>query len=140
MTYPAIRPRHDLTPMEIDGLEDGLYAFNVSRTGYRDGQGLGFIAEVEGVMVGAVAGYTWGGVSELRQVFVDEAHRGKGLGLALVQAAIAEARARGVRHVFLSTYDFQAPGFYRRLGFVEIARIEDKPLGHTDHIMRLTFE
>ena len=39
---------------------------------------------------------------------------------------------------FLATYDFQAPEFYRRLGFEEVARIADKPLGHTEFVMRLS--
>jgi hypothetical protein len=51
--------------------------------------------------------------------------------------AIEEARARGCRLMFLSTYDFQAPDFYARLGFECIATISDKPLGHVEHIMRL---
>jgi ribosomal protein S18 acetylase RimI-like enzyme len=52
--------------------------------------------------------------------------------------AIEEARTRGCRLMFLSTYDFQAPDFYARLGFERIATIPDKPLGHVEHIMRRT--
>jgi hypothetical protein len=36
----------------------------------------------------------------------------------------------------LTTYDFQAPEFYRRHGFAEVARVPDKPLGHTEFVMR----
>jgi GNAT superfamily N-acetyltransferase len=135
---PRIRARHDLTPEQIDGLEDRIYDFNASRTGYRDAEGLAFLAEVEGELIGAVAGFTWGGMCELRQVWVREDHRGGGLGRRLMQAAIEEARARGCAQVLLATYDFQAPGFYRKLGFDPVAEIKDKPLGHTEIVMRLT--
>jgi GNAT superfamily N-acetyltransferase len=132
-----IQPRHELTALEIEDLEDKLYAYNVQATGYDDGEWLGFTAEENGERVGAAAGYTWGGICELRQVWVREDRRGSGLGRALIIAAIEEAERRGCRRLLLTTYDFQAPGFYRRLGFEEAARVPDKPLGHTEFIMVL---
>lgn len=132
-----IKARHDLTPQEVDGLEDRLYEVNASRTGYEDAALLGFLAEARGELVGAVAGYTWGGICDLRQVWVHEAHRRKGLGQALMTAATREAKARGCAYVFLATHDFQAPSFYAKLAFKKVAEIVDKPLGHTEIVMRL---
>jgi GNAT superfamily N-acetyltransferase len=132
-----IRARHELSPDEVDGLETRLYDFNVAATGLADGAGLAFVAESADSLAGAVAGYTWGGICELRQVWVDEAHRGSGLGRTLMARAIEEARSRGCACVLLATYDFQAPGFYVRLGFRPVAEIPDKPLGHTEFVMRL---
>jgi ribosomal protein S18 acetylase RimI-like enzyme len=132
-----IKARHDLTPDEVDRLEDLLYEINASRTGYEDAALLGFIADVQGHVVGAVAGYTWGGICELRQVWVHEAHRGEGVGEALMTEASREATARGCAYIYLATHDFQAPGFYTKLGFQKVAEIPDKPLGHTEIVMRL---
>jgi len=136
-TSIAIKARHDLTPDELDRLEDRLYETNVSRTGHENAALLGFVAEAVGELVGAVAGYTWGGICELRQVWVRETCRGKGLGKALMAEAIREAKARGCAYIYLATYDFQAPGFYAKLGFEKVAEIPDKPLGHTEFVMRL---
>ena len=136
--HAEIVPRHDLTPDEVDGLELRLYEHNARRTGYADGAGLAFLAEAAGQRVGAVAGYSWGGICELRQVWVDEAWRGHGLGRRLMDRAVQEARARGCAQVFLTTYDFQAPGFYAKLGFRPIAELPDKPLGHRELVMRLS--
>jgi len=111
-------------------LEDRLYETNVSRTGHENAALLGFVAEAVGELVGAVAGYTWGGICELRQVWVRETCRGKGLGKALMAEAIREAKARGCAYIYLATYDFQAPGFYAKLGFEKVAEIPDKPLAH----------
>jgi N-acetylglutamate synthase-like GNAT family acetyltransferase len=133
---PEIKPRHALTAIETDALEAHLYEFNRAATGYDDGEGLAFVAEQDGEVVGAAAGYSWGGICELRQVWVHADHRGRGLGSALLEAAVAEAARRGCAHVTLATYDFQAPEFYRRHGFSEIAQVPDKPLGHTESIMR----
>jgi ribosomal protein S18 acetylase RimI-like enzyme len=130
--------RHDLSPDELDWLEVQLYDYNAAHTGYRDGEGLGFVIDRDGARVGAVAGYTWGGICELRQVWVREDYRGRGLGSKLVKAAVDEARRRRCACVLLSTYDFQAPEFYRRLGFVVVSETKDKPLGHSEFILRRT--
>lgn len=127
--------RHDL---DAAAIEQRLYEFNMDATGYRDGLDLGFVAEEAGEIVGAAAGYTWGGICEVKTLWVHPDRRKAGLGSALVAQAIDEARARGCRLMFLTTYDFQAPDFYERLGFECIATIPDKPLGHIEHIMRRT--
>jgi N-acetylglutamate synthase-like GNAT family acetyltransferase len=133
----SIRADHDLTAEQVDALEERLYAFNAGRTRHGDAAQLAFLAEVHGALIGAVAGFTWGGVCEIRQVWVDEAYRGWGVGEMLMHRAIREARDRSCACVFLATYDFQAPGFYAKLGFATVAEIRDKPLGHTEFVMRL---
>jgi len=127
--------RHDLDSAPI---EQGLYEFNMDATGYRDGLDLGFVVEEAGEVVAAAVGYTWGGICEVKTLWVHPDRRKAGLGSALMTQAVEEARARGCRLMFLTTYDFQAPDFYARLGFECIATIPDKPLGHVEHIMRRT--
>ena len=127
--------RHDL---DAAAIEQRLYEFNMDATGHRDGLDLGFVVEEAGEVVAAAAGYTWGGICEVKTLWVHPDHRKAGLGSALMAQAMDEARARGCRLMFLTTYDFQARDFYERLGFECIATIPDKPLGHVEHIMRRT--
>lgn len=137
----AILARHDFTPEAIDQLEDRLYEHNTAATGHRDGQGLGFeVLDDDGAQIGAVAGHSWGGVAEIKQLWVDAAHRGQGLGLALLDAALAEARRRGCRQVFLMSYDFQAPGLYERRGFARLIEIPDWPEGHVNVLLGLRLD
>ena len=73
---------------------------------------------------------------EIRQFWVDEPRRRRGLGTRLFAAAEHEARRRGCRQILLSTFSFQAPAFYARRGFEVIAVIEDHPRGHRNLLLR----
>lgn len=131
-----LEPRHDLTPMEVDALEDRLYERNRAVTGRDDGRGMGFVIHDEtGRMVGATAGYTWAGMSEIKQMWVDEAFRGQGYGRALLEAMVAEADRRGVLRIWVASYDFQAPGMYERAGFNRMAEFEGWPEAHVNVIL-----
>ncbi len=126
-----IEPRHDLSPDDIDAIEDHLHEHNSLATGRHDGEGLGFVIRDEGERVVSVAaGYTWAGVSELKQMWIDEAYRGRGYARALLNAFVAEACRRGVRRIWVASYDFQAPGFYRKLGYRQFGKLKDFPKGH----------
>jgi ribosomal protein S18 acetylase RimI-like enzyme len=137
---PILEPRHDLSPGEIDAVEDRLYEHNASTTGHGDGQGLGFvIREADGELIGMAAGYTWAGVSEIKQMWVHERFRGRGYGQALLDAMVAEAERRGARRIWVASYDFQAPGMYERAGFTRMAEFQDWPEGHVNVILCKVF-
>jgi len=114
-------------------LEDRIYAFNVEQTGIDDGGMLALVVrDASGRAVAAALGHTWGGTCELKTVWVDAPLRRAGLGRALVLRAIAEAEARGCSQLLLATHSFQAPGFYAKLGFRELFRLNDYPSGHAE--------
>jgi len=73
---------------------------------------------------------TYWGWMYVNLLWVSERHRGKGWGRSLMQTAEAEARKRGVRHVFLESFSFQAPKFYAKLGYQEYGRLKDFPAGN----------
>jgi ribosomal protein S18 acetylase RimI-like enzyme len=131
-----LEARHDLTPNEVDAIEGRLYEDNRDATGRHDGQGLGFVIRDDaGQMIGAAAGYTWAGTSELKQMWVDKAYRRRGYARALLDAFVEEARSRGVRHVWVASFDFQAPGMYEKAGFRRVAEFEGWPEGHVNVVL-----
>jgi ribosomal protein S18 acetylase RimI-like enzyme len=135
MTF-QVEPRHDLSPGEIEAIEDRLYEHNSHATGRRDGQGLSFVIRDEArQMIGVAAGYTLAGSSELKQLWVDKAHRGRGYARALLNAFVAEASSRGVRQIWVASYDFQARGMYEKIGFKRMAEFEGWPEGHSNVIL-----
>ena len=76
-------------------LADRIYEFNAKETGYFDGMLLaGCIRSESGEVIAGYNGHTWGGCCELAHVWVDEHHRGRGLGALLLRSAEAEAAAK----------------------------------------------
>jgi ribosomal protein S18 acetylase RimI-like enzyme len=133
----SVISRHHLSVAEIDRLEDRLYEHNRRAVGADDGCRFGFAAlDAAGVEVGAIAGYTWAAMAEIKQLWVAETRRGEGLGRALVEAAVAEARARDCRIMWVMSYDFQAPGLYERCGFERAAELADWPPGRSHVVLR----
>ncbi|RML42407.1 Acetyltransferase, GNAT family [Pseudomonas savastanoi pv. glycinea] len=61
---------------------------------------------------------------------VPEQARGQGTGSALMRKVEELAREKNCVGIWLDTFDFQAPEFYRKHGFTEIGQIDDYPPGH----------
>jgi len=124
---------------DVEFLEDRLYQFNADTTGIGDGRGLGvFLRDESNVIVAGAAGHTWGETCELRQVWVAEPLRGHGVGRRLIAEAEAEAVRRGCRQLVLATHSFQAPEFYRKLGFSVVSELPDYPRGYSHLVLRKT--
>jgi GNAT superfamily N-acetyltransferase len=68
------------------------------------------------------------GVCEMKRLFVRPALRGKGIGRALAQAIIEEARQIGYKHMRLDTVLEPAKSLYRSLGFREIPPYQHVPV------------
>ena len=126
----------DATPDEVQYLEERIYDFNSSVTGIADGMWLAFFVREGDRIIAGVCGNTWGSTCEVRQFWVEESQRGRGLGTKLFQAAEQEARRRGCTQIVLMTFSFQAPAFYLRRGFEVVATIDDHPRGHQNLLMR----
>ena len=126
----------DPTPDEVQFLEDRIYEFNSSATGIAGGEWLSFFVREADRIVAGICGNTWGGTCELRQFWVEESQRRRGLGTQLFEAAQQEARRRGCTQIVLMTFSFQAPAFYERHGFEVVATIDNHPLGWQNVVMR----
>ncbi len=72
-------------------------------------------------------------------LFVPERLRRTGIGRRLMGDAEAEAIRRGCLGAWLDTYNFQARGFYERLGYAVFGTIEDHPPGHHRFFMKKDF-
>ena len=80
-----------------------------------------------GELAAGMSGWTWGTAAGIAMTWVRAQARGTGLGARLLAEFETEARVRGCTHVFVTSFTFQAPGFYERHGYREIFRWEGVP-------------
>ncbi len=126
----------DAPAEQITGIVDAINRWNMDVTGDRDYRPVAiFLRDDAGEIRGGVTGGVWGGWLHVVGLWVDEPLRGQGLGRDLLLAAEAEASRLGARHAFLETHSFQAPGLYRRLGYVTFGELEDYPPGERQLFM-----
>lgn len=67
---------------------------------------------------------------------VTDAARGRGIGRELIAALEDTAREKGATGIWLDTFSFQAPDFYRKLGYEEFGHLPDSPAGYTRYFFR----
>jgi ribosomal protein S18 acetylase RimI-like enzyme len=131
---PAPQVEKVLGPAKRE-LFKAMRAYNKAAAGESDYRPLAVTIRDKGKIVGGLVGETYWGWMYVNVLWVAAQHRGKGCGRSLLHKAETEARKRGVRHVFLDSFSFQAPKFYAKLGYREYGRLKDFPKGHSRHSM-----
>lgn len=141
-----MEPRIVLTskpePAHLQAMFALLRSFDDAASGYAyDGVVLtiALIHPDTGEVLGGLYGSTGYNYLHVDMLFVPESMRGSGLGTRLMQQAEEEAQRRGCHGAYLETFDFQAPGFYQRLGYAVFGRLENTPPGHTRFFLRKLF-
>ncbi|MBC7281234.1 GNAT family N-acetyltransferase [Hoeflea sp.] len=74
-------------------------------------------------LAGGLVAYSVQGWLFIKLLGVAETERGNGIGRALLAKAEEYARETGLVGVYLDTFEFQAPRFYRELGYTECGRL-----------------
>jgi len=84
-----------------------------------------FVAESGGRLVGCGALHVlWSDLAEVRTVAVDPSVRGTGVGHALLERLLTQARDLGVTRVFCLTFE---TAFFGRHGFAAVTRVPVDP-------------
>lgn len=93
------------------------------------------LAEYDGEVAGCIALHKLEpDICEMKRLYLRRQFRGKGLGRALAERVIAEARQIGYKRMRLDTVEpvmKDAVGMYRKLGFKEIAPYRENPMAGT---------
>lgn len=94
---------HALAQMNVDDLKPAL----------------AFIARSPAVpLMGAVVIQPFWGALHIKQLYVEKTFRGKGIGTALMEYALAYGKSLGHPFAFVETMSFQALKFYQKMGFI----------------------
>jgi GNAT superfamily N-acetyltransferase len=115
-----------------------LNTFNIAVTGHAEYHSVSvFLRDDEhDEVLGGCLGEIWGGWLAVNILWVTEPLRGRGYGRRLLEAAERFAVERGCTRAWLTTFSFQAPDYYPKLGYEPFAVLEDHPLGHRHHFFQ----
>lgn len=62
-------------------------------------------------------------------LFVDKKYRGRRIASTLMELIESESARRGVHRIYLTTFEFQALGLYKKRGYKVAMEIDDYPIG-----------
>ena len=86
-----------------------------------------FVCKENDEIIGVLSGYFSYNEGKVTKLVVSEDHRGKGIGTSLMMEAEKYLRSKDREYMWVSSYEFQAPEFYKKLGFnVEFVRDNKK--------------
>src|SRR5215469_1611827 len=121
----------DALEKEVKVVREGLNQYNFKKAGITAPIPVNiFLRTDEGEIKGGLIGGMQGGWLHVAELWIDEEYRRNDHGTELLRCAEILARDSGCKAIGLSTADFQAPGFYLKLGFVCWGVLNDHPVGH----------
>jgi GNAT superfamily N-acetyltransferase len=122
----------DYPEMEaVSAIQRGLHAYNQEMGGPYEREPVTVLArDADGTVRGGLLGLTYWNWLFIDWLWMAREMRGHGIGGQLLDRAETIARERGCKNVYTDTFDFQAPGFWARHGYIEAGRLQGMPLGH----------
>ncbi len=119
-----------------EAIVEPLRAFNAERTSLTDARPLAVLVKgADGGVRGGLWGRTVYGWLFVELLVIPAPWRGQGLGTEVMRRAEQEAIARGCHDAWLDTFEFQAPGFYAKLGYRCFGELADYPPGGRRYFM-----
>ena len=130
----------DPDPSDARFIEEKLFQYNTKTTGFEFGGNVAaFIRDEQGEIIAGITGFCWGFTLKIDYLWVREDRRSHDYGTRLLQAAEEEGKRRGCQQVFLETHSFQAPGFYKKLGYAIFGVLDDYPAGYSQVFLKKEF-
>jgi GNAT superfamily N-acetyltransferase len=114
----------------------GVGTYNNEQAGEEKFQRVCYVLKnPEGEIVGGILGEIYWDWFYIDLLWVKEPLRRRGYGRSLLKHAEERARQQGAGNVYLDTFSFQAPDFYKQNGYEVFGELPDFPAGHTRYFM-----
>ncbi len=94
---------------------------------------LQFVALDHNQFVGGIYGHLQFEYLFINVLFVNKKYRGRKIASKLMHMMESEAVKRGVTNIYLTTFEFQALGFYKKRGYKVVMKIDDFPIGFAEY-------
>jgi len=112
-----------------EAIFQGLLEYNLARIEDKNPKDLGiYFQDGTGKKLAGLIGDTHGNWLTVKYLWVSEELRRKSIGSQILKQAEETARERGCKYVFLDTFSFQAPVFYKKHGYKEVFALEEYPV------------
>ena len=114
-----------------------VVAYNNGQAGPGNGCALFVLLRNEmGDVEGGLLGATSRGWLFVDFLVVPATLRNQGMGSKLMNVAEKEAISRGCSNAWLNTFEFQARGFYEKLGYECFGELQNYPVGFSRYFMK----
>ncbi len=119
------------------GIVAPLVEYNSSQAGPSQNRPIAvLVSDKEGNVVGGLWGHTGYEWLFTQLLVVPAGLRGRGVGTEIMQLAEREAMKRGCHGAWLDTFEFQARGFYERMGYECFGELPSYPKGFSRYFMK----
>lgn len=98
------------------------------------------IKDDKGEIVGGITGEMFWHHLHIDILWVDENFRENGYGSKLVKKLEDFAIEKGCRFIYLDTFSFQSPEFYKKNGYEVFGMLEDHPKGFNQYFLHKKLE
>jgi GNAT superfamily N-acetyltransferase len=111
---------------DLEVLLNGLKAYNIEQTpaAIASNNINIFVKDENNKIVGGLKSYSYLQTLHVDYLYLDKELRNLGYGKRLLELAEAEAKKYHCKLIYLSTFSFQAPSFYQKLGYEIFAELE----------------
>lgn len=95
-----------------------------------------FLAFDDKKLIGGAIGFVQYNWYFLDLLYIDKEYRNKNIGTKLIRAIEEYAKKENLTGVRMETWNFQARGFYEKMGYTVWAEIKDCPPGTIDYYLK----
>lgn len=124
---------HDYNDEDYDYVAESLYEYNVRETGgllKKPAHDIHlFLRDESGRVAGGIFGETFSYCMYIDVFWIDELYRSQGCGKRLLLEAERAGKAMGCLFSHTSTFSYQAPEFYKRMGYEVFGVLDEYPDG-----------
>lgn len=122
------RITENVSEEDVEEIHRELKEYNRSHRESSESVPIGVFYEgTDGEKKAGLTGEIFGNWLCIEYLWVSEELRGQGFGGKLLEAAEKEALLHGAKYAFVDTFDFQAPGFYRKHGYEQVFALTEYP-------------
>jgi GNAT superfamily N-acetyltransferase len=117
-------------PEQATYIRQRLMEYNLRQVGHMEVENFSlFVKDTDETVLGGITGAILWDIMRVDILWLDDLLRGKGYGSKLIRMAEQYAADKQCKLIKLDTFSFQAPEFYKKLGYEVYGVVEDEPKG-----------